>query len=111
MVPELVIQPNTTANPSAHKRVDYNGFIPILLEAVNELQTEQSGVSGLETKTEVLKMHNEALQSDLVVLRATVTEQQRLLEEQRQQIQHLFGRVQALETTSTANRDHDSKMR
>ena len=39
-MPELVIQPNTTANPSEYKRVDYKGFIPIMLEALNALQTD-----------------------------------------------------------------------
>ena len=34
VVPELVIQPNTTANPSEYKRVDYNGFIPIMLDDI-----------------------------------------------------------------------------
>lgn len=45
VVPELVIQPNTTANPSEYKRVDYNGFIPIMLESLNALQADNDALA------------------------------------------------------------------
>ena len=55
MVPELVIQPNTTANPSEYKRVDYNGFIPILLEALNALQADNDALA-LKVRLETPKV-------------------------------------------------------
>ena len=93
--------------------MDYNGFIPIVLEAVNELQADNEAIrsnnSALQLDVAALGMDTGALQSDVAALgsdtgalqsevaalrldnsalKATVSEHQRITEAQRLQVDY-----------------------